>query len=60
MMDGLYDAICKQEKIISLQSDVIDELFLLLMQHISADDADALPVIAKINEAAVIRRETGF
>lgn len=47
----------KQNAIIRIQSGVIDELFLLLMQHISAEEADALPVIDKINLAAQIRRE---
>ena len=47
----------KQNAIIRIQSGVIDELFLLLMQHISAEDADALPVITRINQAAEIRRE---
>lgn len=47
----------KQNAIIRIQSGVIDDLFLLLMQHISAEEADALPVIDKINQAAEIRRE---
>lgn len=47
----------KQNAIIRIQSGVIDELFLLLMQHISAEEADALPVIDKINLAAQIRQE---
>lgn len=47
----------KQNAIIRIQSDVIDELYRLLMQHISAEEADALPVISRINEAAIIRRE---
>lgn len=47
----------KQNAIIRIQSGVIDELFLLLMQHISAEEADKLPVIARINQAAEIRRE---
>lgn len=33
----------KQNAIIRIQSDVIDELFLLLMQHVSADEVDRLP-----------------
>ena len=36
---------------------MIGELFLLLMQHISVEEADALPVIARMNQAAEIRRE---
>lgn len=51
------EVIEKQNAIIRIQSGVIDDLFLLLMQHISAEEADALPVIDKINQAAEIRRE---
>lgn len=47
----------QQNAVIRIQSGIIDELFLLLMQHISAEEADALPVIARINQAAEIRRE---
>lgn len=47
----------KQNAIIRIQSDVIDELFLLLMQHVSADEVDRLPCVERINEAARIRRE---
>ena len=53
----------RQNAIIRIQSGVIDELFCLLMQHasspISADEADSLPVIQKINTAASLRREVG-
>lgn len=47
----------QQNAVIRIQSGIIDELFLLLMQHISAEEADALPVIARINQAAEIRCE---
>lgn len=46
-----------QNAIIKIQSDAIDELFKLLMQHITAEEADQLPVVAMINQAASIRRE---
>ena len=46
----------KLNVIINIQSGVIDELFSLLMQHISADEADALPVVERINEAAGFRQ----
>ena len=49
----------RQNAIIRIQSGVIDELFLLLMQHISADEADSLPCIARINQAAETRAEIG-
>lgn len=47
----------KQTAIISIQSGVIDELFLLLMQHISPEEVDALPCVARINQAAQLRAE---
>lgn len=50
----------QQNVIIGIQSGVIDELFLLLMQHMSAEEADALPCIDKINQAAQIRAGIGL
>ncbi len=50
----------QQNAIIRIQSGVIDELFILLMQHISADEADALPCIERINQAAEIRAGIGL
>ena len=49
----------RQNAIIRIQSSVIDELFRLLLQHISADEADSLPVLQKINTAASLRKEVG-
>ena len=48
-----------QNSIIRIQSDVIDELFRLLLQHISAEEADSLPVLQKINTAASLRQDIG-
>lgn len=50
----------QQNAIIRIQSGVIDELFILLMQHISADEAESLPCIARINQAAEIWAGTGL
>lgn len=47
----------KQNDIIRIQSEIIDELFLDLMQYITAEEADRLPVVDRINRAAEIRRE---
>ena len=46
----------KLNAIVGIQIDVIDELFALLMQYISADEADALPVMEEINEAIGLRQ----
>lgn len=43
--------------IISMQSGVINELFMLLSQHISAEELDELEVVKKINTAARLRRD---
>lgn len=50
----------QQNAIIRIQSGVIDELFILLMQHISTDEADTLPCIDRINQAAQIRAGIGL
>lgn len=46
-----------QSEIIRIQSEVIDDLFRILSQHIAADELDSLPVIQKINRAAMLRNE---
>lgn len=43
--------------IISMQSGVINELFMLLSQHTSAEELDELEVVKKINTAARLRRD---
>jgi len=40
-----------------LQASIIDELFLLLMQHITVDEADKLAVVDRINEAARLKAD---
>ena len=49
------EAVERLNAVIRIQSDVIDELFLDLMQHITAEEANTLPVIKRINEAAALR-----
>lgn len=46
-----------QNTIIRLLSDTVDELFRLLMQHISAEEADSMGAIRKINMAAELKAE---
>lgn len=43
--------------VIRLQADVIDELYLLLMQHITVDEAASLTVFKHIKEAAALRAD---
>lgn len=45
-----------QNEIIRIQTKVIDELFALLMQHISADEAGRLPCLEKIDQAVTLRK----
>lgn len=44
-----------QSEIIDLQKDVIDELFGLLYQYLTAEEVDSLPCVEKINEVARIK-----
>lgn len=50
----------QQNAIIRIQSGVIDELFLLLMQHVSMEEVGNLPCIDRINQAAQIRAGIGL
>lgn len=58
-MDGtranLVELIEKQNMIIKEQADIIDGLFLLLLQHISAKELDGTKEIEKINHVAMLR-----
>ncbi len=54
-MSNLAELVERQNGIIRIQSEAIDELFFLLLQHISAEEADNLPVLTKINTAAKLR-----
>jgi hypothetical protein len=47
----------KQSEIIQLQSEAIDDLFRVLVQHLEAEELDRLPALEKMNRAAMIRKE---
>ena len=49
-----------QNEIIRIQSECIDELFRLLAMHLEPKDLSVIPVIEKINHAAMIRAEHGL
>ena len=48
-----------QSAVISIQAGVINELFQLLGQYMSAEELDALPQVARINRAAQLVSENG-
>lgn len=56
-MSSLAETVEQQNAVIRIQSEVIDELFILLLQHITAEEADRLPAIEKINTAAKLREK---
>ena len=45
-----------QNTIIKLQSNVINDLFSVLSQHLQAEELDSLPIVEKINTAARLRQ----
>ena len=51
----IAEVIAKQSRIIELQAEAIGDLFSLLMQHITTEEADQLTTVKKINLAAEIR-----
>lgn len=56
-MSSPAETVEQQNAVIRIQSEVIDELFILLLQHITAEEADRLPAIEKINTAAKLREK---
>lgn len=57
MIELLSGMIGSHNKIMKLQSKIIDTLFEMLHQFMSAAELDELPVAKDINEAARLRRE---
>lgn len=47
----------RQNEIIRIQSDSVNDLFRLLMEHITVEEADRLPVLKKLNHAAELKAE---
>ena len=58
-MTDLAELVDRQNSIIHIQASVINDLFLLLMEYISVEEADRLPVVDKINLAASLRTKIG-
>ena len=54
---SISEIVDKQNTVISIQSEIINELFQLLGQHIAPDELDQLPQVQKINLAAEIRED---
>lgn len=55
----MAETIEKMSAVIKIQAQAIEELYLLLLQHISAEEADSLSVVKEINRAAELRAEIG-
>ncbi|MBP3781768.1 MAG: hypothetical protein J6I68_00810 [Butyrivibrio sp.] len=51
----LPEIVDTQNLIIKKQADVIDSLFLLLLEHINAAELDRLEEVSKINQIAKLK-----
>lgn len=49
--------IVNQSEQIRLQGEIIDEIFSLLCQYVSADELDQLPCVNKINHVVLLRND---
>lgn len=56
-MHSLVEVVENQSTIISIQSGVIKDLFMLLGQYMEAEELDALPQVDRINETARLAAE---
>lgn len=56
-MNNLVEVVENQSKIISAQSQVINDLFCMLSQYMAAEELDTLPQVARVNEIAELAAE---
>lgn len=56
-MNNLAEIIEKQSAVISIQSGIIKDLFILLSQHIAAEELDKLPEVGRLNKAAALAKD---
>ena len=59
MRSELIDLAAKQNEVIKRQAEVIDSLFLLLLQHVSADELENIGEVEKIKDIAMIKEKIG-
>lgn len=57
MNKRLLEAFETLQAIIHLQSKVIDQLFVLILQYISVEEADKLEILGTIKEAAKLKAD---
>ena len=55
MLSRIHDTVTKQSRLIEMQKEIIDELYRLLLMHVSASDLE--PLNKKITKAAETMKE---
>ena len=55
--EALPELVDKQNHIIKEQADIIERLFLLLLQHVSAEDLNNSNEVEKIGHVALLKEE---
>lgn len=56
-MSNLVEVVERQARIISMQSETINDLFRLLSQYMTLDEMDRLPCVERLNKAASLQIE---
>lgn len=56
-MSNLVEIVDRQNSIIQLQSETINDLFQLLAQHLTMKELDKLPCKERINQAVALQAE---
>ena len=57
-INGILEAVDRQNEIIKIQSDVIDGLFTMLLQHVSTEDEGLTDILKDMETAVELRAET--
>ena len=53
----LTEIVIKQSEIIRIQSEIIDDLFQIVSQHLSAEELESLASVDKIGDVANLIKE---
>ena len=60
LVERLLHAFEADEEIIKKQKNIIDDLFVIVLQHLTVECEELKPIVKKVNETAEIRREVSI
>lgn len=56
MLNNLVEVVARQSEALAIEAGIIDDLFSVLCQHLSAEELENLPALERIREADKLLR----